>query len=210
MLTEALTMIEQDLQEGLDITVDSGMYSHFATAIGSAVFDEGCVEKWGCDYSQLIVATGIYRGQRLTRQMYTLLREQMPEETVIGMVGKEHEVFEALEKPYMMVSTDAGTLYDGNLPGHPQDAGTYPRFFRTMIREQNKLTWIEAIRRCTYLPASRLGLKHKGCIEIGADADLVILDPNIIEDRAQYPGLGEVDARPEGIDYVIIDRKSVV
>ncbi len=210
MITEALRMIDNALKEGLDITVDSGVYSHFATAIGSAVYDEGCIEKWGCDYNQFIAATGMYRGQRLTKEMYAKLREHMPEETVIGMVGKEHEVFEALEKSYMMVSTDAGTLYDGNMSGHPQDAGTYPRFFRTMVREQNKLTWLEAIRRCTYLPASRLGLEHKGCIEIGADADLVIFDPNIIEDRAQYPGFGPVDARPEGIDYVIVNGIVVV
>lgn len=210
MLKEALRMIDNALKEGLDITVDSGVYSHFATAIGSAVYDEGCLEKWGCDYSSLIVATGVYKGQRLTKQMYREMREHTPEETVIGMVGKEYEVFQALEKSYMMVSTDAGTLYDGNTPGHPQDAGTYPRFFRTMVREQNKLTWLEAIKRCTYLPASRLGLKHKGCIEIGADADLVMFDPNSIEDRAQYPGFGIVDSKPEGIHYVIVDGIVVV
>lgn len=44
MATEALHIIEEALAEGLDISVDSGMYSGFATSIGSAVFDEGCIE----------------------------------------------------------------------------------------------------------------------------------------------------------------------
>ncbi len=210
MISQAIKMIDDALDEGFDISVDSGMYSAFATAIGSAVFDEGCVEKWGCDYSKLIAATGQYRGQRLTRQLYTKLRDEMPEETVIGMVGKESDVYEALRKPYMMVSTDAGTLYDGDTPGHPQDVGTFPRFIRTMVREQGEIPLIEAIRRCTYLPASRLGLSNKGFIGIGADADILIFEPDIIADKADYPGIGQVDAKCEGINYVIVNGKIVV
>ncbi|WP_341275036.1 amidohydrolase family protein, partial [Clostridium beijerinckii] len=147
MATEALHMVEDGLREGLDISVDSGLYSGFATAIGSAVFDEGCIEKWGCDYNSLIAGTGKYRGQRLTREMYEELRKDFPEDTGIGMVGMESEVFEILEKPYIMVSTDAGTMYDKGIPGHPQDAGTYPKFFRTMVREQNRISLIEAISK---------------------------------------------------------------
>ncbi|WP_297426196.1 amidohydrolase family protein [Clostridium sp.] len=205
MATEALHMIDEALAEGLDISVDSGLYSGFATAIGSAVYDEGCVEKWGCDYSSLIAGTGKYRGQRLTKEMYEELRRDYPDDTGIGMVGEEYEVFEILEKPYVMVCTDAGTLYDSGIPGHPQDAGTYPKFFRTMVREQHRITLMEAIIRCTYMPAKRLGLNNKGTIEVGADADILIFDAKIIEDKADYPCFGATDARPEGIEYVFVN-----
>lgn len=210
MVQEALRMIEEARNEGLDISADSGLYSGFATSIGSAVFDKGCIQKWGCDYNSIIAGTGKYRGERLTKERFLELRQNAPEDTAIGMVGRSSEVFKALEWPYMMVGTDAGTLYDGSIPGHPQDAGTYPRFFKTMVREQGRLTWIEAIRRCTYMPAKRLGLEKKGCIEEGADADIVIFDPQLIEDQAQYPCFGATDARPEGIDYVIINGKIAV
>ncbi|MDR3596165.1 amidohydrolase family protein [Clostridium sp.] len=205
MATEALYMIDEALKEGLDISVDSGLYSGFATSIGSAVFDEGCIEKWGCDYSSLIAGTGKYRGQRLTKEMYEELRKDCPDDTGIGMVGREYEVFEILEKPYMMVSTDAGTMYDNGIPGHPQDAGTYPKFFRTMVREQNRINLIEVISRCTYLPAKRLGLNNKGVIEIGADADILVFDAEVICDKAEYPCFGHTDARPEGIEYVFVN-----
>ncbi|WP_170816514.1 amidohydrolase family protein [Clostridium beijerinckii] len=205
MATEALHMIEEALAEGLDISVDSGMYSGFATSIGSAVFDEGCIEKWGCDYSSLIAGTGKYKGKRLTKEVYEELRRNYPDDTVIGMVGEEYEVFEILEKPYVMVSTDAGTLYDAGFPGHPQDAGTYPKFFKTMVREQHRITLIDAIRRCTYMPAKRLGLINKGFIGVGADADILIFDAKIIEDRADYPCFGATDTRPEGIEYVFVN-----
>lgn len=205
MATEALHMIDEALEEGLDISVDSGLYSGFATAIGSAVFDEGCVDKWGCDYNSLIAGTGKYRGERLTKEMYEELRRDYPDDTGIGMIGKEYEVFEILDKPYVMVCTDAGTLYDNRIPGHPQDAGTYPKFFRTMVREQHRITLIEAISRCTYMPAKRLGLNNKGIIEIGADADILIFDAKIIEDKADYPCFGATDTRPEGIEYVFVN-----
>lgn len=205
MATESLHMIEDAFREGLDISVDSGLYSGFATSIGSAVFDEGCIDKWNCDYSSLIAGTGKYRGMRLNREMYEELRRDYPEETGIGMVGREDEVFEILEKPYVMVCTDAGTLYDNGIPGHPQDAGTYPKFFKTMVREQNRISIIDAVRKCTYLPAQRLGLKNKGIIEEGADADILIFDLNIIEDKAEYPCFGRTDTRPEGIEYVFVN-----
>ena len=205
MATEALHMIDEALKEGLDISVDSGLYSGFATAIGSAVFDEGCIEKWGCDYNSLIAGTGKYKGKRLTKEMYEELRHDYPDETGIGMVGEEYEVFEILDKPYVMVCTDAGTLYDNGIPGHPQDAGTYPKFFKTMVREQHRITLIEAISRCTYMPAKRLGLNNKGVIEIGTDADILIFDSKIIEDKADYPCFGATDTRPEGIEYVFVN-----
>lgn len=205
MATEALHMIEDALREGLDISVDSGLYSGFATSIGSAVFDEGCIDKWNCDYSSLIAGTGKYRGQRLNREMYDELRRDYPDETGIGMVGREDEVFEILEKPYVMVCTDAGTLYEDGMPGHPQDAGTYPKFFKTMVREQNRISLIDAVNKCTYMPAQRLGLEGKGTIEVGADADILIFDLNTIEDKADYPCFGKTDTRPEGIEYVFVN-----
>ena len=205
MATEALNIIEDALREGLDISVDSGLYSGFATEIGSAVFDEGCIDKWNCDYSSLIAGTGKYRGLRLSKEIYEELRSNYPKETGIGMVVREDEVYEILEKPYVMVCTDAGTLYEKGVPGHPQDAGTYPKFFKNMVKEQNRISLIDAINKCTYMPAQRLGLKNKGIIEIGADADILIFNLNTIEDKADYPCFGSTDTPPEGIEYVFVN-----
>ena len=205
MAKESLRMIEQACQEGFDITVDSGLYSAFATQIGSAVFDEGCTEKWNSDYSCIVAGTGKYRGMQLTEAMYKDLRKNFPEESGIGMVGKEYEVFEILEKPYVMVGTDAGTQYDNGRPGHPQDAGTYPKFFKTMVREQNRISLLDAIDKCTYMVAKRFGMDTKGYIGLGADADLVIFNPKTIEDKANYPCFGDTHTRPEGIHTVIVN-----
>lgn len=210
MAREAINMIEDARNEGYDISVDSGLYSGFATEIGSAVFDEGCTEKWGCDYSSIICGGGEHRGERLTKELYKELREKHPKYSAIGMVGNEYEVFEILERPYVMVATDAGTYYDNGLPGHPQDTGTFPKFFRTMVREQKRITLMDAIKRCTIIPAKRLNLENKGTIGIGKDADIVIFDKDIIEDKSDYPCFGDTQTRPEGIEYVIVNGEIVV
>ncbi|NRZ84132.1 N-acyl-D-aspartate/D-glutamate deacylase [Clostridium beijerinckii] len=74
-----------------------------------------------------------------------------------------------------------------------------------MVREQHRITLIDAIRRCTYMPAKRLGLINKGFIGVGADADILIFDAKIMEDRADYPCFGATDTRPEGIEYVFVN-----
>jgi N-acyl-D-amino-acid deacylase len=44
----------------------------------------------------------------------------------------------------------------------------------------------DAVRRMTSLPASTFGLTDRGVIEPGYAADLVVLDPDRIEDRATF------------------------
>ncbi len=210
MMTEALTLIEGATRQGLDITADSGLYSAFATFIGSAVFDPGCLEKWGCDYGSFYVSTGSHANQRCDKGLFDKLREEEPDTVIVAFVGHEHEVIEALLKPFVMVSTDApvGTPEPGT--GHPQQSGTYPKFLKYMVRESGSLTLLEAVKKCTILPAQRFGLKSKGSIRPGYDADIAIFDLDKICDRSDYPGLGIPDAPPEGIDYVIVNGCVVV
>ncbi len=205
MMTEALEIIGAAIGSGLDIAADSGLYHAFATFIGTPVFDEGCVEKWGCEYSDLYAVTGSRAGLRLNRELFLELRANDPETVVLAFAGQAVEVLEALEPEYVMVSSDGGIGRPEPGTGHPQDAGTFPRLFQTAVRECGKISLMDAVRKSTILPAERLGLKNKGRLRIGADADLVIFDPQRIADRANYLGFGVPDASPEGIDWVVVN-----
>ena len=48
------------------------------------------------------------------------------------------------------------------------------------------------------------GLKGKGRLSPGSDADLLVFDPKTIADCADFPGLGCPNAAPEGIRFVIV------
>jgi N-acyl-D-aspartate/D-glutamate deacylase len=73
---------------------------------------------------------------------------------------------------------------------HPRTAGTYCRALRLMVRETATWTWLEAFRRCSYLPARVLDFTPeahgKGHLGMGADADVVVLDPAGVTDTATY------------------------
>jgi len=65
----------------------------------------------------------------------------------------------------------------------------------------------EAVRKMTSLPAQTFGLYQKGILRQGLDADIVILDPQAIDDRATFddPALP-----PTGIDRVIVNGEIAV
>jgi N-acyl-D-amino-acid deacylase len=86
--------------------------------------------------------------------------------------------------------------------GHPQNAGTFPRFFRNMVFEKKYLSLIDAIEKATLIPANILGFKNKGRLSVGSDADIVIFDPETIRDKSDF---NIPNAHPEGIDYVIVN-----
>lgn len=211
LMTEALSIVDNAKKRGVKISVDSGMYTAFATFIGSAIYDEEYIKKFGWRYEDMLVATGKYKGKRLTAEIYKELRKFNKNESVICFTGVESEIYEALLKDYVMLSSDTGPSPSGfTNEGHPQNAGTFPRFFRKMVREQNSIALIEAIKKCTLLPADTLGLMDKGRFRIGADADIVVFDITRIEDKADFPDVGQPDSKPEGINYVIVNGKIVV
>ncbi|WP_259473360.1 hypothetical protein [Clostridium estertheticum] len=55
-----------------------------------------------------------------------------------------------------------------------------------------------------------MGLKQKGRIKKGTDADVVIFDINTIKDKSDFPDVGIPDRNPEGIKYVFVNGKLVL
>ena len=183
--------------------MDSGMYTDWATYAGTATFDEQTIKDNSLRFGDMVAATGKYTGTRLNRELYELLRHKYPDESIICYSGEPYEIYEALQKPYAMMSTDAGAYAPGE--GHPQIAGSYPRFLRKMVREKRLLGLEEAVYKCPLLPAQTYHIPGKGVLEPGYDADLVLFDRDAVRDNAKMPDKGEPDAPPDGIPYVMVN-----
>ena len=109
------------------------------------------------------------------------------------------------------------------LPGtvftHPRTAGTFSRALRMLAADAGgpvgsggPLGLAETLRRSSLLPAQLLAprvpaMRHKGRVQAGCDADLVVFDPATVTDRATY-------SRPTlpsaGISHVLVNGTFVV
>ena len=63
------------------------------------------------------------------------------------------------------------------------------------------------INRMTAFPASRFGLTDRGLLRPGKAADVVVFDPDLINDTATYD---EPKSYPEGIGYVLVNGRIAV
>jgi len=87
---------------------------------------------------------------------------------------------------------------------HPRAYGNFARVFAKYVREDHALSTEEAVRRMTSLPADNLALKDRGRLRPGAFADLVVFDPNTIQDHATFEKSHQLST---GVSYVIVNGK---
>ena len=90
---------------------------------------------------------------------------------------------------------------------HPRAFGSFPRVLAKYVREEKIITLEMAIRKMTSLPANRLKLYDRGRIAPGMAADLVIFDPNTIQDTATF---AKPLSFPTGFSYVLVNGKIAV
>lgn len=89
-----------------------------------------------------------------------------------------------------MICTDSWS-YPINAPKsigqpHPRSYGAFTEYLQRFVLEEKMLSWEEAIHKVTYLPAEFFQLKHRGLIEEGYYADVVLFDPNTVKANATY------------------------
>lgn len=196
-MAQVLAKLDEARSRGLDVMADCYPYSAFSTEIGETTYDPGFLERYHCDYSDIVLCDGKYKGQRCTEEIFRELRETEPDTITVAHVMRPEDVEKAMAHPAVMLCSD-GLMHAGQ--GHPRAAGTFPRLIAEYVRG-GKLSLYQAIEKMTSLPAQRLGLTNKGNLSIGSDADVVIFDPETIRDKSTFQ---EPDLAPEGIDWVLV------
>ncbi len=125
------------------------------------------------------------------------VREAFKEEFVAVSSNGEIAILSEERPPYLL---------EKELP-HPRSFGTLPRFFDRFVKNNAALSWEEAVRRATSLPAGIAGIADRGLIKTGMKADIVLFDPATIKDNATYLHPYQY---PDGIKFVFVNGKPAV
>ena len=118
----------------------------------------------------------------------------------------EEDLETVLAHPRAMICTDSGVTGE-NKVFHPRLKGSFPRVLGHYVRERGVTALPEMIRKMTSMPASVYGLKTKGLLWEGMDADICIFDSAKIRDRSEFTACNQ---RAEGLNYVILAGKVLV
>ncbi len=124
---------------------------------------EEVMAEWECDLEE--VAERLYPAGAIYFQM------------------DEEDLKRILAYPPSMVGSDG---LPGQARPHPRLWGTFPRVLGRYVREMKLLSLAKAIHKMTGLSAKTFGLSDRGLLREGYAADLVLFDPETIEDAATF------------------------
>jgi N-acyl-D-amino-acid deacylase len=130
------------------------------------------------------------RGKDPIETIMDLLSEDESRIDAMYFLMSEENVRKELAKPWISFGSDEasqapeGVFLKSN--PHPRAYGNFARVLGKYARDEKVLTLPEAVRRLSALPAANLGLDHRGFVQEGMFADVVVFDPATIADRATF------------------------
>ena len=130
------------------------------------------------------------RGTDPVETIMDLLLEDRSRIDTIYFVISEANIKKEVSKPWVSFGSDEasqapeGAFLKAN--PHPRAYGNFARLLGRYVREEKIISFAEAIRRLSGLPATNLGLDHRGFIQEGMFADVVVFDSATIADRATF------------------------
>nr|WP_169799117.1 amidohydrolase family protein [Kibdelosporangium phytohabitans] len=229
-------LLDEAIAEGSPVSVEAYPYGAGSTAIGAAFLAPEALKQSGLRPDDIVV---VATGERIADEKRLLeLRAADPGALVIvhfldeaNPAGREH-LDRALLYPGGAIASDAVPFtWPGQPPppttwplppgtlAHPRSAGTYAKSLRTLWRERGLQTLTEVIARSSLVPARILedavpGMRRKGRLKAGSDADVLVFDPDRITDQATYvdgvrPSLGVVHLLVNG-SFVVRDSALVL
>lgn len=228
-----LAQLEQARAEGVNITADCYPYDYWMSTLrvlfpkrdytNSASAEFAVNQLFDADKSVLVrfAANPVYAGKTVGE--VAQLRHEKPAQTLMGLVaeasafanknpesgGVEGIMGKSMDEPAVanfLTWPHTNICSDGANEGHPRGYGAFTRVLGRYVREQKIMSLETAIQKMTSLTAEHLGLTNRGLIAPGYYADLVLLNPETVQDNAR---IGDNKALSTGIEMVWVAGKVV-
>jgi dihydroorotase/N-acyl-D-amino-acid deacylase len=98
----------------------------------------------------------------------------------------EEDVSRIMQHPRTMIASDGGIHIPGEGVPHPRNYGTFSRVLAHYVRETHTISAGEAIYKMSKWPAQRIGLQNRGRLQVGAKADIAVMDLDLVQDHANF------------------------
>ena len=119
----------------------------------------------------------------------------------------EGDVMRIMQHPLAMIETDGDAVEFGVGYPHPRSYGAFPRVLARYVRELDVISFEEAVKKMTSMPARWLNRDDMGVIAEGMRADIAVFDPETISDRATYTDPHQYS---EGISHLFVNGVPVI
>lgn len=225
-------LIAEAQRHGLRITVEAYPYGAASTVVGAAFLAHPCYcERTGATWSDIVVnATGnAVRDESELRQVqrdepgqaivwHFLSPDTEPDDQRLldlsvlypgGAIASDAMPWEL--PGHVLVEGDVWPLPDEAV-AHPRTAGTFARFFAQYVTRRRLIGLSDAVAKCTLIPAQILAtasevMARKGRLQVGADADIAVIDLDEFEDKATF---SEPTHPSAGVAHLLVGGKPLI
>ena len=140
-----------------------------------------------------------------------LIAEDESRISTVYYLMSEENVKKELRKPWISFGSDEASQmpespFTKSNP-HPRAYGNFARVLGKYARDEKVLSMTDAIHRLSGLPATNLGLDHRGFLKEGMFADVVVFDPATITDHATFE---KPHQYATGVKHVFVNGVQVI
>jgi N-acyl-D-amino-acid deacylase len=151
------------------------------------------------------------RGTDPVETIMDLVLEDRSRVGTIYFLMSEDNLKKQIRQPWVSFGSDAASVApEGNVlqsSAHPRTYGNFARLLGKYVREEKVISLSEAVRRLSSLPATNLGLDHRGFLKPGMFADVVVFDPQTIGDRSTFENPHQLSV---GVKDVFVNGTQVI
>ena len=150
------------------------------------------------------------RGKDPVETIMDLVLEDRSRICTIYFLMSEDNIKKQIRQPWVSFGSDAASIAPEGIflksSAHPRAYGNFARLLGKYVREEKVILLTEAVRRLTSLPATNLGLDHRGFLKAGMFADVVVFTQHQVDVRIHVRSVEEDQQLERAVPALALQR----